>query len=151
MSSTLLHGVAADVPHMCESVMKPRKLFHRRLLPAPSPSTEGVLLLLVGLGFAEVIPFEFFVKMTSLTLQNSASSNVRGAGRKFSQILTGLWSASFAFSRRGISTSSATSLIRVICFLLLTGCMPGNDLTSFGLRLTALGKAWLRSCSYSEK
>ena len=59
VSSTLSLGVPADVPHMRESVLTPRNICHHRLPPAPAPSTEGVLLPLVGLGFTAVIPLEF--------------------------------------------------------------------------------------------
>ena len=43
---------------MCASTMIHQNIFHRRLYSAQSPGTDGALVLLVGLGFAAVIPFE---------------------------------------------------------------------------------------------
>ena len=43
---------------MCASTMIHQNIFHHRLYSAQSPGTDGVLVLLVGLGFAVVAPFE---------------------------------------------------------------------------------------------
>ena len=70
------HLASQQTLHTCGNRRRyPENFVHHCLRPAPLPRTGGILLLLVGLGFAEVIPSnslymeERIVQVTSLTSQ----------------------------------------------------------------------------------
>ena len=140
---------------MREWVMTPGHL--SSLPPAPSRSTEGVLFPLIGLGFVEVIPCEFslfgvarppsdFVCVLPMSEEENASVRPLSTG-----------SSSVVASRSASQKKGAHCFTRTSADQRCdrgrrdsSSCKRKRCLTSLGLRLTRLGKAWLRSCSYVD-
>ena len=116
---------------------------------APSPSTESVLFLLVGLGVAEVILSsslfveEHVVQMTTFTLQLVILLRSKSKMQVFFHIDRFVGSIAFGFKTRNLCVldhifDQRTSGETNERLLLLTGT------PRFGLKPTGLGKAWLR-------